>query len=380
MQKLKAAGAGIADRVREILPEREFLHYKSDVGMQVYRLSTRVQLACLAGLVALVSYFGVATTSLVKQAVVEMTAANEVETMRQEVASLRKAAEATTNRIEKRQKFLTTLLAGDADPSALADLMPEVAGTTANASAPEVLAPLAKIETSQLQFVTQATSAAEARFQQSQAVLKRLGIRTSRIVRQSHMGMGGPEEDEDSPLANAEPKFKALFLSWKKLDLLEKGMSAIPSFKPVKNYTYTSGYGIRYDPFNGQTAMHRGVDMSGAVGEPIYAAADGRVLRAGRMRGYGNFIEIEHGSGITTRYGHMSRLYVKRGDQVKRGEKIGGMGSTGRSTGSHLHYEVRIDNKSVNPMPFLEASDYVIAVQDRAGAAQGGPADVSAAN
>jgi murein DD-endopeptidase MepM/ murein hydrolase activator NlpD len=126
--------------------------------------------------------------------------------------------------------------------------------------------------------------------------------------------------------------------------------------------------------------MHRGVDLAGPVGEDIYAAADGVVVAAGyHSGGYGRFIEIDHGAGIVTRYGHLSRIGVRKGDAVKRGEDIGGMGSTGRSTGSHLHYEVLIDGDQVNPMPFLEASDYVLAVQDRASAtALGGPEERAA--
>ena len=95
--------------------------------------------------------------------------------------------------------------------------------------------------------------------------------------------------------------------------------------------------------------------MAGAVGEPVLAAGEGRVVRAGWHGGYGKLVEIAHGKGLTTRYAHLSRLDVKKGDRVKPGEQIGGMGSTGRSTGSHLHYEVRLDGRAVNPMPFLEA-------------------------
>jgi murein DD-endopeptidase MepM/ murein hydrolase activator NlpD len=121
--------------------------------------------------------------------------------------------------------------------------------------------------------------------------------------------------------------------------------------------------------------MHRGVDLAGAVGEPIRAAANGVIVKAGWVSGYGNYVEIDHGSGISTRYGHMSRFAVRSGDRVGRGEQIGAMGSTGRSTGSHLHYEVHIDGEAVNPMPFLEASDYVLAAQDRRSTlGVGGPA------
>ena len=115
-------------------------------------------------------------------------------------------------------------------------------------------------------------------------------------------------------------------------------------------------------------AMHGGIDLAGPVGTPIYATADGIVGRSEwNNGGYGNLVEINHGQGIQTRYGHMSRRLVEAGTRVRRGQLIGLMGSTGRSTGSHLHYEVRIDGKPVNPIPFMKSTDYLLAMQKNAG-------------
>ena len=106
------------------------------------------------------------------------------------------------------------------------------------------------------------------------------------------------------------------------------------------------------------------------MGTPIYATADGIVSDAGwNSGGYGNLIKIDHGRGIETRYGHMSAILVRAGQHITRGQQIGRMGSTGRSTGSHLHYEVRIDGRAVNPIPFMKSNDYLLAMQRRAGAA-----------
>ena len=139
-----------------------------------------------------------------------------------------------------------------------------------------------------------------------------------------------------------------------------------------------SGFGVRSDPFRGGRAMHSGVDIPGPVGTAIYATADGVVGRTGWVGGYGNLIELEHGKGIQTRYGHLSSISVTPGSRVKRGQLIGLMGSTGRSTGSHLHYEVRIDGRAVNPIPFLRTSDYLLAMQKRVnGVALGGPEDAA---
>ena len=161
-------------------------------------------------------------------------------------------------------------------------------------------------------------------------------------------------------------RFRTLFQSWKKMDGVQKGVIAIPSVQPVEKLQFTSNFGIRSDPFRGTAAMHAGVDIPGPVGTPIYATADGIVDHAGRQGGYGNLVEINHGKGIATRYGHLSKILVADGARVTRGQLIALMGSTGRSTGPHLHYEVRIDGHAVNPVPFLTTADYLLAAQDRA--------------
>ena len=188
-------------------------------------------------------------------------------------------------------------------------------------------------------------------------------------------GRGGPFDGN-----KADPTFKQLFTSWKKLDNLASGAIAVPSDKPVKTAAFTSGYGVRSDPFRGGAAMHAGIDLAGPHGTPIYATADGTVTTAGwNSGGYGNLIKVDHGRGIETRYGHLAQMLVRNGQQVKRGQLIGRMGSTGRSTGNHLHYEVRIDGRAVNPIPFMKSTDYLVAMQRNAGShsmdtiALGGP-------
>ncbi|MBQ1479432.1 M23 family metallopeptidase [Sphingomonas paucimobilis] len=169
---------------------------------------------------------------------------------------------------------------------------------------------------------------------------------------------------EASADLRADQQFRTLFQSWKKMDGVQKGVIAIPSVHPVEKLQFTSNFGIRSDPFRGTAAMHAGVDIPGPVGTPIYATADGIVDHAGWQGGYGNLVEINHGKGIATRYGHLSKVLVADGARVTRGQLIALMGSTGRSTGSHLHYEVRMDGHAVNPVPFLTTGDYLMASQD----------------
>ncbi len=180
---------------------------------------------------------------------------------------------------------------------------------------------------------------------------------------------GGPmiaaNTEEATADLRADAQFRTLFQTWKKLDATQQGVIAIPSVQPVHSLSFTSNFGIRSDPFRGTAAMHAGVDIPGPVGTPIYATADGIIAHAGRQGGYGNMVEISHGKGIATRYGHLSKILVADNARVTRGQLIALMGSTGRSTGPHLHYEVRIDGHAVNPIPFLTTADYLLAAQDR---------------
>ena len=186
-----------------------------------------------------------------------------------------------------------------------------------------------------------------------------------RLTSSSAQGVGGPLE----PVGGSDATFKQLFTSWKKLDSISQGAIAVPSDKPVRTAAFTSGYGIRSDPFRGAAAMHAGLDLAGPLGTPIYATADGVVSSAGfNNGGYGNLVKLDHGRGIETRYAHMSAILVSPGQRVVRGQQVGRMGSTGRSTGSHLHYEVRIDARAVNPIPFMKSTDYLLAMQKANGA------------
>ncbi|WP_255554552.1 M23 family metallopeptidase [Sphingomicrobium clamense] len=217
-------------------------------------------------------------------------------------------------------------------------------------------------ELAQRQQVLAAMAArlADEQFDRAVAELEELGVDTEEFT-----GTGGPYQ----PVAEGDATFKALFKSWKKLDNLSDGAIAVPSDKPVKMATLTSGYGTRNDPFRGRRANHAGIDLAGPIGTPIYSTADGVVKRAGWNRGgYGNLIEVDHGRGIITRYAHLSKVQVSAGQVITRGQQIGTMGSTGRSTGSHLHYEVRIDGRAVNPIPFMRSTDYIVAMQENGAA------------
>lgn len=144
------------------------------------------------------------------------------------------------------------------------------------------------------------------------------------------------------------------------MNALERSLAGIPQVLPASLEFISSGFGYRADPFNGGAAFHAGLDFRGPIGAPIHAAAKGKVSFAGVKQGYGNVIEIDHGNGLLTRYAHMSRFAARVGQPVDAGAVIGAIGNTGRSTGPHLHFEVRIHDRPVNPRPFLEAAPHVL--------------------
>lgn len=304
-----------------------------------------------------------------------------VAAMQADVEKIRAAAAAHAARVEQRQAIITAVVSGKADQRALA-IVPQPIDPKADALAADVVAPLKQVEQRQVATVAKVRKVAELRYAKAAAKVRSLGLAPERFGA-AVPAMGGPYEAANSAEAaadiRADMQFRSLFMTWKKLDNLEQGTIAIPSVQPVERLAFTSNFGIRSDPFRGTAAFHAGVDIPGPLGTPIYATADGIVDRAERSGGYGNMVEINHGKGIQTRYGHLSKILVAPFTRVHRGQLIALMGSTGRSTGSHLHYEVRIDGAAVNPVPFLQNADYLLAAQDRSvrtiPVAVGGPAD-----
>lgn len=140
---------------------------------------------------------------------------------------------------------------------------------------------------------------------------------------------------------------------------LGAAVKKLPFYRPTDNPALSSSYGVRFDPFTHRPAFHSGLDFPGAMRTPIMATAPGVVSFTGVRAGYGNTVEIDHGGGFKTRYAHLSSIGVRVGQRVAIGSRVGAMGSTGRSTGPHLHYEVWVNGKAQNPNRFLRAGEYV---------------------
>lgn len=173
-------------------------------------------------------------------------------------------------------------------------------------------------------------------------------------------------ETAGSPLGKADGQFQELFAKWETLDRTS-GTTAprvsisIPSRMPLQDAKATSDFGMRTHPVLGGRRAHKGIDLAAPTGTPVYATADGLVQMAQWYSSYGNYIQIGHGSDLETRYAHLSRIAVSEGSMVRKGDLIGYVGSTGRSTGPHLHYEVRVGGVAVDPVPYMVESDAQLA-------------------
>ena len=192
--------------------------------------------------------------------------------------------------------------------------------------------------------------------------------------------------DVTQPLREGQPevvdtgdaRFKSLFSSWTAMERTSPTLGtgaevtaysspipqravSVPSRMPLEGAALTSGFGMRTHPVLGGRRAHTGIDLAAPTGTPVYATADGVVSRADWYSSYGLYISVEHGASMQTRYAHLSRLAVAAGDSVKKGDLIGYVGSTGRSTGPHLHYEVRVEGLAVNPIPYMVESEAQLA-------------------
>jgi murein DD-endopeptidase MepM/ murein hydrolase activator NlpD len=225
----------------------------------------------------------------------------------------------------------------------------------------QVDAGLTRIEQNQVASLAQLERSTETKITQMRGVLAEIGLNAKRFAlnkstEEPHVG--GPLEALSK---NANDAFDRavirLVSSLKEAGRASTVLQSIPLARPLAgDQAITSNFGARSDPFLHTVAMHTGMDFKSPYGSPVYSASAGRVIGAGHQGGYGNMVELDHGYGITTRYAHLSSISVDVGDSVAKGETVGLVGSTGRSTGPHLHYETRIDGEATDPMRFLQAA------------------------
>jgi murein DD-endopeptidase MepM/ murein hydrolase activator NlpD len=220
-----------------------------------------------------------------------------------------------------------------------------------------VSAALDKVAHRQTAALTDLEEHVDSKARRIRSVLSDLGVVTGKKPGDSKVG--GPFVPVKPPKPGASAFDHQLYrinLARAYIDRYKHTLLAVPVRKPVGGEVdMSSPFGVRTDPFLGRPAMHTGIDLRGETGELVHATANGKVSIAGREGGYGKMVEIDHGNGFSTRYGHLSEIDVKVGQEVRIGQVLGKIGATGRSTGPHLHYETRINNEPVNPQKFLRA-------------------------
>jgi murein DD-endopeptidase MepM/ murein hydrolase activator NlpD len=223
---------------------------------------------------------------------------------------------------------------------------------------------LDRVEANQTASLNALEQAYDGKVKRMRGVLADLGLGAA--ARSATEGTGGPFVPYR--LASAASPFEQqvhrIAIARAQADKLARAIATVPLRQPVTGELDTSsGFGVRIDPFLNRPAMHTGIDFRGNTGEGVRATASGIVTAAGWSGGYGRMVEIEHANGVSTRYGHLSEIDVKVGQTIRIGQVIGRLGSTGRSTGPHLHYETRIDGEAVDPDKFLRAGVKMGAIQ-----------------
>lgn len=212
-------------------------------------------------------------------------------------------------------------------------------------------------------FLIAAERATQDKIERNRALIRATDMDIETILEAAPQGKGGPfipVGDDTIGDDGFVSRVAAIQARAVEVDALDTAIKALPLGHPVGAETYrTSGFGLRQDPFTKRPTMHHGLDFGGQRSTPIVATAEGIVSYVGRRGAYGRVVEIDHGHGFKTRYAHLHKTFVKRGQKVDKGFKVGGMGSTGRSTANHLHYEVHFQGRAYDPNKFLKAGLYV---------------------
>jgi murein DD-endopeptidase MepM/ murein hydrolase activator NlpD len=229
---------------------------------------------------------------------------------------------------------------------------------------------LDRMEKGQMTALREISTAASATASRLREAIEDAGVSADRFADAPTLapkgGVGGPYIP-----VNADPNAPAFDKEVAKTEralIAEDRLRAVVPFMPLRRPLFgeaeiSSPFGYRPDPFLGRPALHPGLDLVQEYGSDVKSTGAGRVTHAGPMGGYGNMVEIDHGNGLVTRYGHLSEILVEEGQQVKANEIVGRLGSTGRSTGPHLHYEVRVDGDPVDPIRFLKAGGRLLAAE-----------------
>ncbi|HEV7384175.1 MAG TPA: M23 family metallopeptidase [Phenylobacterium sp.] len=373
----------------ELFPERH-LYVRSGGEMKGYVLTPRKQMVAAAGLSAAALWMGVCSAAMLvnvlsagsadreiarTQAKYERWIADRQARLNSAVAELNAGGGANislASNIEKRHAALAMLLTDmRGAPGAAAALTPVINQVVMTSDKnPAHMVDTVRISQEKL------LDAADT-FAKSRADRLRLAFRLAGLSPTAYMAkggaLGGPLIESKDPRALAAvldvdesfaDRIQHAATDMSEAHALEQAAQALPFAKPTVGAEQSSGFGVRTDPFTDHPAFHSGLDFSGGPMTPIHATAPGVVSFTGVRSGYGNTVEIDHGRGFKTRYAHLAAISVSVGQQVAVGQRLGGMGSTGRSTGTHLHYEVWVNGRAQNPDRFVKAGAYVLQAAD----------------
>lgn len=224
---------------------------------------------------------------------------------------------------------------------------------------------LAVVRRSQNKLLNQIAQSTQDNIGRAEDVIKLTGVDVKKLLKRigaSNLGQGGPFvplSPDDLRQESFKSGLDSLNIRMERWQDLQKVLGQLPLGKPMESFWVSGRYGRRRDPFNRRWAYHRGLDIASSWHAAVYAVAPGTVRHAARKGRFGRMVEIDHGMGIRTRYGHLHRVHVKRGERVEHKRIIGEQGSSGRSQSAHLHYEILVDGRQVNPINFLKAGEYV---------------------
>ena len=385
MKRLTQLGRSLV----ELFPERH-LYVRSGGAMKAFVLTTKKQLIIAGGVAGGAMWMGVCTAAMLVNLMSASSADREIAKLKAQseryvadrqarldsaMARLDAASGSNANAataIEKRHAALALLLTDmKGAPGAAEALTPAIN----RALAGEDVNPVRRVEMvriGQEQLLEAADGFAKSRADRLRLAFRMAGLSPTTFVDGSS-SLGGPliESKDPSALAavlDVDDDF-AMRIQRAARDLSEaqsltRAASDLPLARPTVNGQQTSGFGVRFDPFTRRPAYHSGLDFNGGHATPIYSTGPGVVSFTGQRSGYGNVVEIDHGRGLKTRYAHLSGFAVQRGQRVAVGQRIASMGSTGRSTGTHLHYEVWVNGRAQNPGRFLKAGQYVLEAAD----------------
>ena len=368
--------------LEELFPERH-LYVRSGGEMRGYVFSTGKQLMCATGVAAAALWMGVCTASMMvnalsvsstdqmvikQKAYYERLNADRQARLNSAVAQLSASSgslDELASSVEKRHAALALLVSDfkgvPGAAQALQVTKPKILGAS----------PVERIQATRMdqeRLIDAAETFAKSRAERLRLAMRMAGLDAGSFTSRGSSSLGGPLIEAKDPRALAAvldvdedfaSRIQHAATDMSDMRQLSAASQKLPFYRPTNNPALSSSYGVRFDPFTHRPAFHSGLDFPGSFYTPIMATAPGVVSFVGVRSGYGNVVEIDHGNGFKTRYAHLQASSVRVGQRVAIGQRIAAMGSTGRSTGPHLHYEVWVNGRAQNPNRFLKAGEYV---------------------